>query len=383
MNQAKILVVEDEMLVAEDISGRLRRLGYQVTDMVDSGEEAIASVMNNPPDLVLMDILLAGELDGIKTAETIRQQDPIPVVYLTAYGDKNTLNRSKSTDPFGYIVKPFDERQLEINIELALNKYRAENQLRKSLADNEASRKLTEELMQRKNQYISIISHELRQPISQILLSAETLELSEENFDSQKKKQYLQYIQNAAENMDCLVEDMLFIGRSESGKFDVEPKSINLEQFCNKLLDQLQANPDWDSRIILAIAPDTPSYVLLDPKLLTHILTNLLSNSIKYSPDGGKICLAVYVYQTDDGSDNSETLTMQIQDSGIGIPKQDIEQLFEPFHRCSNVQKIQGNGLGLSIVKKAVELQDGKISVDSEEGVGTTFTVSLPLIRSM
>ncbi len=181
--------------------------------------------------------------------------------------------------------------------------------------------------------------------------------------------------------MDCLVEDLLFIGRSESGKFKVDPKIINLEQFCNKLIDQLQANPDLDSRIILAIAPDTPSHVLLDPKLLNHILTNLLSNSIKYSPDGGKICLAVYVYQTDDGSDNSEKLTLQIQDSGIGIPKQDIEQLFQPFHRCSNVQKIQGNGLGLSIVKKAVELQDGTVSVDSEEGVGTTFTVSLPLIR--
>lgn len=395
MLNSKILVVEDEMLVAEDIAGRLRRLGYEVTDIVESGEEAIASVLKNPPDLVLMDIVLAGEIDGIETAEKIRQHKQIPIVYLTAYGDKKTLNRSKTTDPYGYVVKPFDEQQLNTTIEIALNKYQAEDKIRQSLADSELARKHAEEIAELKNQYISMISHELRQPISQILLSAETLELSQEKFDDRKKAQYLQFIQNAAENMEEMVRDMLFLGRSDSGHFQVERQIINLEIFCKNLIKQLQISPDEESQIILAIAPDISSHLLLDKQLLDRILNNLLSNAIKYSPDGGTISLVFYIEDLAETGDVTslingdnfdrdniyEQLIIQVQDSGIGIPETDIELLFEPFHRCSNVQQIKGNGLGLSIVKKAVELQGGTITVNSQVGVGTTFTVSLPLVR--
>jgi signal transduction histidine kinase len=395
MLNSKILVVEDEMLVAEDIAGRLRRLGYEVTDIVESGEEAIASVLKNPPDLVLMDIVLAGEIDGIETAEKIREHKQIPIVYLTAYGDKKTLNRSKNSDPYGYVVKPFDEQQLNTTIEIALNKYQTDHIIRQSLADSELARKHAEEVAQLKNQYISIISHELRQPISQILLSAETLELSQEKFDDLKKAQYLQFIQNAAENMEEMVRDMLFLGRSESGHFEVERQPINLENFCQKLIKQLQISTDKESQIILAIAPDISSHLLLDKQLLHRILSNLLSNAVKYSPNGGTISLVCYIENVDKPADifvsinadnfsqNSidEKLIIQVQDCGIGIPETDIKLLFEPFHRCSNVKQINGNGLGLSIVKKAVELQGGTITVNSEVGVGTTFTVSLPLIR--
>ncbi len=399
MLNAKILVVEDEMLVAEDIAGRLRRLGYEVTDIVESGEEAIASVLKNPPDLVLMDIVLAGEIDGIETAEKIRQHKQIPIIYLTAYGDKKTLTRSKTTDPYGYVIKPFDEQQLNTTIEIALNKYQADRKIRQSLADSELARKHAEEIAELKNQYISMISHELRQPISQILLSAETLEVSQAKFDDRKKAQYLQFIQNAAENMEEMVRDMLFLGRSESGHFQVKRQAINLELFCQKLIKQLQLSPDTEYRINLAIAPDISAHLLLDKQLLYCILTNLLSNAIKYSPGGGNISLVFYlenVEQTrdlpslinaDNYADNyaqnsiEQQLIIQVQDSGIGIPETDIELLFEPFHRCSNVQQIKGNGLGLSIVKKAVELQGGTITVNSQVGVGTTFTVSLPLVR--
>lgn len=383
MNQAKILVVEDEMLVAEDIAGRLKRLGYDVTDIVESGEEAIASVLKNPPDLVLMDIILGGELDGIETVEAIHQHQYIPVVYLTAYGDKKTLNRSKITEPLGYITKPFDEQQLNITIEIALNKYQGENKLRKSLIDSEKYRQVTEESLRVKNQYISMISHELRQPISQILLSAETLEVSQEKFDMTKKKQYLQFIQNAAENMDEMVENLLFIGRSENGKIEIERQPIELAEFCQQLIEQLQLNPNQDSRIRLAIAPETPDRVLLDKKLLHHILTNLLANALKYSSEEGQVSFVIFTEEDYESSlkTGHQQLIIQVQDSGIGIPKEDMKNLFDPFHRCSNVQNIKGNGLGLSIVKKAVELQAGSIQVDSEVGVGTTFTIRLPLVR--
>ncbi len=132
MEKIKILVVEDESIVAEDIRRSLENLGYAVPAIAYSGEEAIKKAKETRPDLVLMDIMLQGKMDGIEAAGTIRSGFNIPIVYLTAYGDENILERAKITEPFGYIIKPFKERELKINIEIALYKYRMENRLKES-----------------------------------------------------------------------------------------------------------------------------------------------------------------------------------------------------------------------------------------------------------
>jgi CheY-like chemotaxis protein len=132
MVQTRILVVDDEAIVAEDIRRSLENLGYSVPSVESSGEAAIKKVEENNPDLVLMDIMLNGEMDGIQAASHIRSRFNIPVVYLTAYSDEKILERAKITEPFGYIFKPFKERELQINIEIALYKHKMEMQLRKN-----------------------------------------------------------------------------------------------------------------------------------------------------------------------------------------------------------------------------------------------------------
>lgn len=128
--KAKILIVEDENIVAFNIKIRLEGLGYTVTAVSPSGEVSLQKVEQNPPDLVLMDIKLKGTMDGIQAAEQIRSQFHIPVVYLTAYTDEETLNRAKLTEPYGYILKPFEARDLGTTIEMALYKHQIEQQLR-------------------------------------------------------------------------------------------------------------------------------------------------------------------------------------------------------------------------------------------------------------
>ena len=115
-----ILVVEDERIVAEDIQGSLKKIGYAVIDIVSSGAEAIELAGRLNPDLILMDIVLRGKISGIETAEKIRTLYDLPVVYLTAYADESTLERAKVTEPFGYILKPFSDRELHSTIEMAL-----------------------------------------------------------------------------------------------------------------------------------------------------------------------------------------------------------------------------------------------------------------------
>ncbi|MFA0834358.1 MAG: methanogen output domain 1-containing protein [Methanobacterium formicicum] len=132
MSEVKILIVEDESIVAMDIKHRAEGLGYEVTAITPSGEEALEHVARNRPDLVLMDIVLKGEMDGIEAAQKVRDNYDIPVVYLTAYSDERTLKRAKITEPFGYIIKPFEDRELHSAVEVALYKHQMESKLKES-----------------------------------------------------------------------------------------------------------------------------------------------------------------------------------------------------------------------------------------------------------
>ena len=123
-NMANILIVEDESIVALDIKDKLEHLGYNVLNIVSSGEKAIEEVTKIQPDLILMDIVLKGEIDGIETARQIRECFDIPIIYLTAHSDEKTLKRAKITEPFGYIIKPFVDEDLKSAIEIAIHKGR-------------------------------------------------------------------------------------------------------------------------------------------------------------------------------------------------------------------------------------------------------------------
>ena len=129
MNQPRILVVEDERVVAADIEQTISRLGYSVTGTAASALEALQKAVNTEPDLVLMDIKLRGAVDGIDAAEQLQERLGIPVVYLTAYADVEILERAKKTSPLGYVLKPFDDRALRSAVEIALHKHRAQKQL--------------------------------------------------------------------------------------------------------------------------------------------------------------------------------------------------------------------------------------------------------------
>ncbi|MEG4212764.1 ATP-binding protein [Microcoleus sp. S13_B4] len=396
MNPIQILVVEDEVIVAQDIAGRLKKLGYAVTATVSSGEEAIQKAIENPPDLVLMDIVLKGDMDGVTAAEKIRTNRNVPTVFLTAYADDKTLQRAKLTDPFGYIIKPFQQNDLRVAIEIALHRHEIETKMRESLKAAEAVRESVEEKSYRQNQYISMAAHELRNPLNAILISAELLDRTRSSDESQVRT--LRLVHSATQKMNQLIDDMLFMGRAEAGQLKCNPLPINLVEFCQDLLDQLQLGNEAKHK--LTLIPSNVTSAILDQQLLHGIISNLIVNAIKYSPNGGQVTLELEYCQPGEGDKedifclspqrlfgdsqftniNSPLLIMRIRDEGIGIPETEVGKIFEMFYRCKNTGKIKGNGLGLTIVKKAVELQGGAIACESKMGMGTTFTVALPYV---
>lgn len=380
MANAKLLIVEDEEIVAFDIESTLKSLGYEVLAVVASGEEAIAFAATVHPDLVLMDIMLKGSIDGIQAAKEIHKHFNIPVIYLTAYGDISTLDRAKITQPFGFLVKPFEERELHTAIEIALSRHQAEEKMRQALEKEK-------ELSQLKSLFVANASHEFRTPLATIRSSSELLERHCQESMDEKKSKHFYRIQTAVNQMVQLLDNLLVIGKAEADKLEFNPAPLNLIEFCNNLVEELQLNAGSkhslgrDARhpgvadvpkVIAFTSRGECTNACMDENLLRQILTNLLSNAIKYSPKGETVIFEL--------SCQDKVAIFRIQDRGIGISLEDQEQLFEPFYRAANVGTIKGTGLGLSIVKKCVDLHNSQIFVESQVGVGTTFTVRLPLV---
>ncbi|NEQ35725.1 MAG: PAS domain S-box protein [Okeania sp. SIO3I5] len=283
----------------------------------------------------------------------------------------------------------------------------AEAEMKKAL-------EIEKELNQLKSQFISMASHEFRTPLTTILASAEALEHYGNKWNEEKKLTYLHRIQATVQHMTGLVNDILVIGKTESGNFDFSPEPLDLEKFCRDIIEdiklnigseysldfvvqeakQLIAKKSTDTSVLnqileldlnqqnyqqndsLLVAQNQsigkiPEVVFIDEKLLQHILHNLLWNAIKYSPEGSQVYLKL--------SYLNNYVIFQVQDEGIGIPEAEQKYLFNSFYRAENAANISGTGLGLTVVKNFVDLHQGHIFVESEVGVGSTFTVILPL----
>ncbi|MEQ8995467.1 MAG: ATP-binding protein [Coleofasciculus sp. B1-GNL1-01] len=238
----------------------------------------------------------------------------------------------------------------------------AEESLRRAL-DTE------KHLNQLKSQIISVVSHEYRTPLTVILSSAEMLSRYRQRLSDVKQEQHLGRIKSAVEHLTALVDDVLFISKAELNKLEFKPEPIEIIPFTQELVSQVQVGQEDNYRLVFS-NQGNGNQLNGDAKLLRQIITNLVSNAIKYSPDGGN----VGVHLTCEDSQ----IILQVSDSGIGIPPEDQARLFQSFNRASNVGAISGTGLGLSIVKKCVELHRGEITLTSAVGVGTTFTVTLP-----
>lgn len=226
------------------------------------------------------------------------------------------------------------------------------------------------ELSEARFNFVSMMSHEFRNPLTRIRVSSELLKNFKDKTTEAQQERCLNNLESAAREMTQLLEDILIITRAEVGKLTLNLNDCNLVEFCSNLVEEMQLDAGSKYKLLFAIRGEcNPAY--LDENILKHILVNLLSNAIKYSPEGGNIGFQL-------SCQNGDAI-FQVQDQGIGIPIEDQQQLFGSFHRGRNVGKIPGTGLGLSIVKRFVDLHGGKISITSDVGVGTTFTVILPL----
>ncbi|MEH2232232.1 MAG: ATP-binding protein [Nostoc sp.] len=254
----------------------------------------------------------------------------------------------------------------EVSVQLAIAIQQAE-----LLAQTQAALAKEKQLNVFKSQIITTVSHEYRTPLTSILAAASTLVKHSQQLDESKQHRFLGIIEQKARYMSKLVDNMLLVNQLELEKPKFQPISVDLLQFFSDLLEQERETVGDRHELIFKITGNQHGF-WGDRGLLQQIFINLMSNAIKYSPDGGSVEFHLI-------GKESEAI-FYIQDSGIGIPMADRENLFQSFSRGSNVDTIPGTGLGLAIAKACVELHSGNITLSSEVGQGTKVTVSLPKI---
>jgi PAS domain S-box-containing protein len=266
---------------------------------------------------------------------------------------------------FNITLTPIGNNQAQGLVNDISRRKQAEEEIRNTLAQQQ-------ELYQLKSRFVSMTSHEFRTPLSAISSSAELIRDYYDRLDPQELIDLFKNIGDGVTRMMEMLDNMLIIGRADADKANFFPDLLNLEQFCRGVVTEAEAAlKTGSSRPTLRLDIDTDSEsVMLDHKLLRHILGNLLSNALKYSPHGGRVDFIV--------RGNEGEASFVVADQGIGIPADDLPHLFESFHRAHNVGSIPGTGLGLAIVKKSVETHGGSITVVSEAGQGTRFTVTIP-----
>lgn len=241
---------------------------------------------------------------------------------------------------------------------------------RKQIEENlRANLSRERELNELKSRFVSMVSHEFRTPMAVILSSSEMLRLYGNRMDDQRRLDHLNKIKAHIQHLSRLVESVLNLSKTQAVTLDFTPEPINIRALCAEMIDEMQTIVQSSHKIFF-VSDTHCENALLDRHLIQLMLSNLLSNAVKYSPHHKE----VYLYLQCE----ADQLILKVIDQGIGIPQKDLERLFEPFYRAQNVGVISGTGLGLAITLQTVQAHNGTIEVESQEGVGTTFTIRLP-----
>jgi len=376
----RVLIVDDERRNAELLKVMLTPEGY-VLLTATSGEDALGLLADEQPDLILLDVMMPG-MDGYEVATRIKQNpatNNIPVIMLTALDDRNARMLGLNAGAEDFLTKPVDRAELCVRVRnlLRLKAYgdklhAAHAALAVALAEAGEARLMAEHANNAKTQFLRAMSHELRTPLNAISGYTEILELGIRGVVNPAQAKDLGRIKRASAYLLRLINDVLTIARLEGARplhmisIAVNPLLAEVEGLC-----ALQARAN--SLELTVTECDHEIFATADAERFQQILLNLVTNAIKFTPKGGSVSVNC--------DDETGAVRVIVKDSGVGIRPLDVERVFEPFvqiDRHLTTETQQGVGLGLSISRELARAMNGDLILESVEGVGSTFTLTLP-----
>ncbi|MCK5036459.1 MAG: response regulator [Candidatus Sabulitectum sp.] len=370
MISAKIVIVEDEVLVALDLQNNLQQLGYHIASIFPDGQLALDYLEEETVDLVLMDIYLMGDLDGIDTAEKIKKRFNIPVIFLTAFADSEVIHRARKVGAYGYLLKPFRIRELEAMLEVALFNHSAL-----------LTQSVVEKRMQKahKHESLRIMAGGVAHKCTTIHTVLGDLAQDKLQCESLVKEDLLRAEKATKQAAELCGQLLAF-----SGHASVEGEELDLNSFVEQSKSMLETILPSTLVLDLELTDDLP-HILADLGHLKQIIIALVTNSIEaYEGTSGKIvirtsvieCNMDYLIPLQLGKKLSigKYVCMDVCDEGIGMSSDEIQKALDPFFSS----KFYGRGLGLSASLGLAQTHNGTIKITSEPGHGTTVRVLIP-----
>lgn len=366
-----ILIVDDN---PENIFSlrKILELNNFLVDVAPSGEEALKKILKNSYALILLDVQMPG-MDGFEVAETISgysKTKDIPIIFLSAINtDKRYITKGYASGGFDYITKPVDADILLLKVKTFHRLFEQQQELtnmQNTLREEIEFRKETEK---KKDEFISIASHELKTPLTSIKGYVQLLERSLKNYNDENVNKFIQRTQLQLGKLQNLIADLLDISKIESGKLEFNYKPFDFETMLNSAIDTVQQTQDCE-----ILKKDTVNIpVFGDEVRIEQVIINYLTNAIKYSPG----CKEVHIYSRMH-PDNS--IYLGVKDFGIGIQKEKQEKVFQKFYRVEeSSNRFQGLGIGLYICSEIIRRHNGNVGVNSEHGKGSEFYFSIPV----
>jgi signal transduction histidine kinase len=352
---ANILIVDDTPANLSVLTTMLQQYGYKVRPAI-SGDVAIMAVNREKPDLILLDITMPGK-NGYEVCEILKSSPDtrdIPIIFISALDAIDDKMKAFHVGGVDYITKPFhvEEVQARVNAHLQLQE----------------QRRRIEELVTFKDEMMRVVSHDLKNPIGLILGYAEMMLEDEETDLSSLKK-----IHRGASTMLNLVTDLLDVARTESHlPLDLQPE--NLLSILNECVAYFEYASSQKNISLILEQTYSEVVVHVDRPRLVQVLSNLIGNAVKYTPDNGQVVISIELLP-------ENGVQVHVRDNGLGIPSQDVPHIFEKFYRvqAESHRKNEGTGLGLAIAAGIMEKHNGSIGVVSELGIGSDFYIELPL----
>jgi signal transduction histidine kinase len=378
MNNSNILVIDDELGIREGCKRALSAQGYYV-ETAENGDEGLRKVLSGNFDLVLIDVMMPGT-SGIDLISQIHQhKSDMVCIIITGFATVELAVRAIKEGAYDFLTKPFTTDELILVVNQGLERrelYLETKRLQKIEAEAQClieEKAKLEELDRAKLAFIQLVTHELQAPISAIITYLDII--LNGYVTPEQQKEILERAQERAKEQLNLISDLLEFGRLKEIKSYEKPGLINVEVILGTVLQELESQASEKKLIISTIISPGLDQINIAANHMKSIWTNLISNSIKYTPSGGSI--DIFVKQ-----ENSNILG-QVKDSGIGIPDDAKKYLFSEFFRAQNAKalNIPGTGLGLAIIKQIIEKENGKIWVESELNKGSTFSFLIPISK--
>jgi signal transduction histidine kinase len=373
--------VDDEKEIRDFLSKAITRMGGFHAELAESGEEALQKIEKEPFDLVLTDLKMP-KMDGLQLITEIAKSKPETLtMMMTGHGTIDSALEAMKRGASDYLMKPLNLDELIVRIGKVLDEKQRFVRLKDFADQLERTNQELRKIDSMKSEFVSVASHELRTPLAaiknavQLMLTGKTGEINE------NQEKFLSMAERNINRLTNILNDLLNLSRIESGKIELNFENIRLKEIIELTASFLKPHADGKSIQIDVEVHEQLPVVYGDQEKIEQILTNLIGNAIKFTPEGGKILITAIPLSKDQKGGYGDRVAVSVKDTGIGIPPEHLDAIFEKFHQVEGSlhRSVSGTGLGLAITKGLVEAHQGKIWVESELEKGSTFTFTLPI----